>query len=111
MIKKVYFNVFHEALGTSEGPEAYHGEYYASEEFEIAEGISVTGMTENDIRALHHIARANRPELRELIETAHADSRREKEQYERGLMTPLEFAKAKAGIWGQVRYEIESRGD
>lgn len=111
MIKKVYFDIDRIALGTSEGPEAYYGEYWASEEFDIAEGISVIGMTEDNIRALHRIARANRPELREIIETAHADSRLNKEQYERGLMTPLEFAKAKAGIWTQARYDIESKGE
>ena len=98
MIKKVYFDVDHVALGSSEGSDAYYGDYYASEEFEIAEGISVIGMPENDIRALHYIARANRPELKELIETAHADSRLAKDEYEKGLMTPLEFAKAKALI-------------
>lgn len=107
MIKKVYFDIDCIALGTSEGPEAYYGEYYASEEFEIAEGISVTGMSEDNIRGLHRIARANRPELREMIETAHADSRAEKERYEGGLMTPLEFARAKAGIWTKVWYDIE----
>jgi len=111
MLKKVYFDIDHIALGTSEGPEAYYGDYYASEEFEIADSISVTGMTEDNIRALHRIARVNRPELRELIETAHADSRREKEQYEKGLLTPLEFAKAKAAIWGLVRYDIASKED
>lgn len=108
MIKKIYFDMDHIALGTSEGPEGYYGEYYASEEFDIAESISVTGMTEDNIRALHEIAKANRPELREMIETAHADSRREKERYESGLMNPLEFAKAKVRIWAKVSYDIES---
>ena len=109
MLRKVYFNIDRVALGTSEGPEAYYGEYWASEEYEIAEGISVTGMTAENLAALHRIARVNRPELREMIETAHADSRREKEQYEQGLMTPAEFAKAKARIWAQVSYDIESK--
>lgn len=110
MLRKVYFDAYYVALGTSEGPEAYYGEYYASEEYELADGFLVTGRSAGDLAALHRINMANRPELRELIETAHADSRTEKDKYERGLMTPLEFAKAKSGIWGKVWYEIESRG-
>ena len=92
MIKRVYFDMGRTALGTSEGQEAYYGEYYASEEYELAEGFLVTGKSAETLAALHRINRANRPELRELIETAHADSRTEKDKYEGGLMTPLEFA-------------------
>ncbi len=110
MIKKVYFDINCIALGTSEGPEAYYGEYHASEEFELAPSILVTGMTEWNIRALHQIARANREELKDMIETAHADSRVEKHKYESGFTTPLEFAKAKMKIWAQVSYDIESKG-
>ncbi len=59
--------------------------------------------------ALKRIEEANRAEFGAIIETAHADSRRNKEQYERGLMTPLDFAKAKASIWAQAAYDIESK--
>ncbi len=66
------------------------------------------GRSDEDLAAINRIARANRPELRELIETAHADSRLERNLYEQGHTTPLEFAKAKAAIWGKASYDIQN---
>ena len=68
-------------------------------------------LSDEDIvqHALKRIEAANRAEFGAIIETAHADSRRNKEQYERGLITPLDFAKAKASIWMKAAYDIESK--
>ncbi len=53
---------------------------------------------------------ANRAEFGTIIEAAHVASRVQKEQYERGLITPLDFTKAKVSIWTQAAYDIESKG-
>ncbi len=53
---------------------------------------------------------ANRAEFAAIIEAAHAASRAQKEQYEKGLITPLDFAKEKVSIWTQAAYDIESKG-
>jgi len=69
-------------------------------------------LSDDDIvqHALERIRRANREEFGNIIETAHADSRVMKDKYERGLITPLDFAKAKTSIWAKASYDIESKG-
>lgn len=46
---KVYFDKTGVALGTSEGAEAYYGDYYGSELFTLPSGFSVKGKTEDEI--------------------------------------------------------------
>ena len=53
MIKKVYFDVNKVALGTSEGSEAYYGEYYASEEYDLPDDLLVTGRNATELAAVH----------------------------------------------------------
>lgn len=86
-----------------------HVRIYDSEESYVVESKFVW---ENDMTQHAHkrIDWANRPELGEIIEKAHADSRVKKEQYEKGLLTPLDFAKEKASIWTRAWYDIESKG-
>lgn len=62
-----------------------------------------------DQHALKRIEEANRPALQEIIRLAVQSFEYHKEQYGRGLLTPLDFAKAQEGNWLQARYDVESK--
>ena len=82
---------------------------YDSEENYV---VSTKDAWEEDVKqhALKRIEEANKIEFNAIIETAHADLRLRKEQYEKGIITQLDFVKAKARIWAQAAFDIESKG-
>ena len=59
--------------------------------------------------ALKRIEEANRPALQEIIRLTVQSFEDVKAQYDRGLITPLDFTKSQEGNWLQARYDIENK--
>lgn len=101
-----------EYLVTNNISDGYHIKIFDQPPFEGLEPVQTLFITSGEVNAYatSRISWANRPELQQMIETAHADSRAEKAKYEGGLLTPIEFAKAKSVIWTRAWADIESMG-
>ncbi len=108
MKKTVLFDSYYVALGTSGGTEAHYGEYYASEEYELADDYLVTGKNAEELAGISRVNMANRPELTAIAGMAAKLSVSITDRYDNGLITPHDFIIEQQNAWTAALYDIKN---
>lgn len=91
--------------------DSYYIEIYNEPPYEGLTPIQTIFITQGEVSAyaLKRIEEANKEEFAEYIARAASNYDLHKDQYDRGLLTPLEFARLQEQVWIIARLAIEAK--